>query len=168
MTTAQGTAASLPGRSGKQRVHSGDDRRKEATGNEKQPIRRKTSALAPREGALKPNGVPATLRLTRLLVSVPATRLPESHQGPEVGSQDGPAEGRHRVDAHQAANEGVLAALEQGHDVGPHVVSVLLSEVLSDRRVMSQRKLEQTRHTKKAAVVLYCSNFQGKIDCILF
>lgn len=63
-------------------------------------------------------------------MGVPAARLPESHHGSEVGSQNGPAEGRHRVDAHQAADEGVLAALEQGHDVGPHVVSVLLSEVL--------------------------------------
>lgn len=63
-------------------------------------------------------------------MGVPAARLPEGHQGAEVGPQDGPAEGRHRVDAHQAADEGVLAALEQGHDVGPHVVSVLLPEVL--------------------------------------
>lgn len=75
----------------------------------------------------------ATRVLTRLLVGVPAARLPESHQGSEVGSQHGPAEGGHRVDAHQAADEGVLAALEQGHDVGPHVVSVLLSEVLREK-----------------------------------
>lgn len=68
--------------------------------------------------------------LTRLLVGVPAACLPESHQGSEVGSEHGPAEGGHRVDAHQAADEGVLAALEQGHHVGPHVVRVLLSEVL--------------------------------------
>lgn len=56
--------------------------------------------------------VSAMLPLTRLLVGVPAARLPEGHQGSEVGSQNGPAEGRHRVDAHQAADESVLAALE--------------------------------------------------------
>lgn len=72
--------------------------------------------------------------LTRLLVGVSPARLSESHQGSEVGPQDGPAKGRHRVDAHQAADEGVLAALEQGHDVGPHVVSVLLPEVLRGGR----------------------------------
>lgn len=75
---------------------------------------------------------------------VPAARLPESHQGPEVGSKHGPAEGGHRVDAHQAADEGVLAALEQGHDVGPHVVSVLLSEVLREGgREQGQRVTRQ-------------------------
>lgn len=67
-------------------------------------------------------------------MGVSAARLPESHQGSEVGSQHGPAEGRHRVDSHQAANEGALAALEQGHDVGTHVVSVLLPEVLDNER----------------------------------
>lgn len=70
--------------------------------------------------------------LTTLLVDVSAAGLPESHQGSEVGSQHGPAEGRHRVDSHQAADEGVLAALEQGHDVGTHVVGVLLPEVLGE------------------------------------
>lgn len=69
-------------------------------------------------------------RLTRFLVGVSAAGLPESHQGSEVGPQHRPAEGRHRVDAHQAADEGVFAALEQGHDVGTHVVGVLLPEVL--------------------------------------
>lgn len=80
-------------------------------------------------------------------MGVSSARLPESHQGSEVGPQNGPAEGRHRVDAHQAADEGVLAALEQGHYVGPHVVSVLLSEVLREgsgrgRRLVRDRELE--------------------------
>lgn len=65
-------------------------------------------------------------------MGVPAAGLPESHQGSEVGPQHCPAEGRHGVDPHQAANEGVLAALEQGHNVRTHVVSVLLSEVLNE------------------------------------
>lgn len=65
-------------------------------------------------------------------MGVSAAGLPESHQGSEVGPQHCPAEGRHGVDPHQAADEGVLAALEQGHDVGTHVVSVLLSEVLNE------------------------------------
>lgn len=63
---------------------------------------------------------------------VSAPSLPESHQSSEVGPQHCPAEGRHRVDPHQATDEGVLAALEQGNNVGTHVVSVLLSEVLNE------------------------------------
>lgn len=65
-------------------------------------------------------------------MGVSAAGLPESHQGSEVGPQHRPAEGGHRVDAHQAADEGVFAALEQGHDVGTHVVGVLLPEVLRE------------------------------------
>lgn len=49
--------------------------------------------------------------LTSFFVGVSATGLPESHQGPEVGTQDSPAEGGHGVDSHQAADEGVLTAL---------------------------------------------------------
>lgn len=71
-------------------------------------------------------------RLTRFLVGVSAAGLPESHQGSEVGPQHRPAEGGHGVDAHQAADEAVLAALEKGHDVGTHVVRVLLPEVLRE------------------------------------
>lgn len=59
--------------------------------------------------------------------------LPESHQGPKVGSEDRPAEHGRRVDAHQPADEGVLAALQQRYDVWTHVVSVLLSEILRER-----------------------------------
>lgn len=70
--------------------------------------------------------------LTRFLVGVSAAGLPESHQGSEVGPQHRPAEGGHGVDAHQAADEGVLAALQQGHDVWTHVVCVLLPEVLHE------------------------------------
>lgn len=65
-------------------------------------------------------------------MGVSAAGLPESHQGSEVGPQHRPAEGRHGVDAHQAADEAVFAALEQGHDVGTHVVRVLLPEVLHE------------------------------------
>lgn len=68
--------------------------------------------------------------LTGLLLPVSPPGLPEGHQGPEVGAQHRPAEGGSRVDAHQAADEGVLAALQQRHDVRPHVVRVLLPEVL--------------------------------------
>lgn len=70
--------------------------------------------------------------LTSFLVSVSTSGLPESHQGSEVGSQHSPAEGCHRVDSHQAADEGVLAAFEQGHNVRTHVVGVLLPEVLNE------------------------------------
>lgn len=73
--------------------------------------------------------------LTSFLVGVSAAGLPESHHGSEVGSQHGPAEGRHGVDSHQAADEGVLAALEQGDDVRTHVVSVLLPEVLNEGKI---------------------------------
>lgn len=70
--------------------------------------------------------------LTCFLVGVSAAGLSESHQGSEVGPQHRPAEGRHGVDAHQATDEAVFAALEQGHDVGTHVVRVLLPEVLQE------------------------------------
>ena len=70
--------------------------------------------------------------LTCFLVGVSASSLPESHQSSEVGPQHCPTEGRHRVDPHQAADEGVLTALEQGNNVRTHVVSVLLSEVLNE------------------------------------
>lgn len=83
-----------------------------------------------KEGFLSASYRSHRLGLTRFLVGVSAAGLPESHQGSEVGPQHRPAEGRHGVDAHQAADEGVLAALEQGHDVGTHVVRVLLPEVL--------------------------------------
>lgn len=78
--------------------------------------------------------LPSTPRplLTCLLVGVSAARLPKSHHGPEVSSQHGPAESGHRVDSHQAADEGVLAALQQGHNVRTHVVGVLLPEVLNE------------------------------------
>lgn len=65
-------------------------------------------------------------------MGVSAAGLPKSHQGSEVGPQHRPAEGRHGVDAHQATDEAVFAALEQGHDVGTHVVRVLLPEVLQE------------------------------------
>lgn len=73
-------------------------------------------------------------------MGVSAAGLPKSHQGSEVGSQHGPAEGRHGVDSHQAADEGVLAALEQGYDVGTHVVSVLLPEVLDEGKTHASRQ----------------------------
>lgn len=50
--------------------------------------------------------------LTCPLLRVPLSSLPESHQGPEVGSEYRPAERGRRVDAHQPADEGVLAALQ--------------------------------------------------------
>lgn len=76
---------------------------------------------------------PFTWQLTGLLLRVSLPGLPEGHQGPEVGSEHRPAEGGRRVDAHQAADEGVLAALQQGDDVRTHVVRVLLPEVLRGR-----------------------------------
>lgn len=78
--------------------------------------------------------------LTCFLLGVSAAGLPESHQGSEVGPQHRPAEGRHGVDAHQTTDEAVFAALEQGHDVGTHVVRVLLPEVL-------QRQGQLTQHS---------------------
>lgn len=89
-------------------------------------------------------------------MGVPAARLPESHQGSEVGSQHGPAEGRHRVDSHQAADEGALAALEQGHDVRTHVVSVLLPEVLDDERGTQPTVAQQDFET--ISVLQKCRN----------
>lgn len=61
-----------------------------------------------------------------------AASLPEGHVGSEISTQHGPAESCHGVDPHQAADEGVLAALQQGHNVGTHVVGVLLPEVLNE------------------------------------
>lgn len=69
-------------------------------------------------------------KLTALLLGVSLSRLPEGHHGSAVSAQHGPAECRHRVDADQATDEGVPAALQQSYDVGPHVVRVLLPEVL--------------------------------------
>lgn len=79
-------------------------------------------------------------------MGVSAASLPESHQGSEVGSQHCPAEGCHGVDSHQAADEGVLAALEQGHNVRTHVVSVLLSEVLNEAEMCMQMLLRRNKH----------------------
>lgn len=69
-------------------------------------------------------------QLTSLLLRVSLSSLSESHQGPEVGSEYRPAERGSRVDAHQPADEGVLAALQQGYNVRAHVVGVFLPEVL--------------------------------------
>lgn len=49
--------------------------------------------------------------LTSLLVRVPLPGLSKSHQGPEVRPEHRPAESGRRVDADQAADECVLAAL---------------------------------------------------------
>lgn len=70
--------------------------------------------------------------LTRPLVLGPLPSLPESHQGSEVGPEHGPAERSGRVDADEAADEGVPAAFQQGYDVRAHVVRVLLSEILRE------------------------------------
>lgn len=70
-------------------------------------------------------------KLTTLLLDVSLPRLPEGHHGSAVSPQHSPAEGGHRVDADQAADEGVSAALQQSYDVRPHVVRVLLPEILS-------------------------------------
>lgn len=84
-----------------------------------------------KEGFPSSFGTPSW-NLTCFLVGVSAAGLSESHQGSEVGPQHRPAEGRHGVDAHQATDEAVFAALEQGHDIGTHVVRVLLPEVLQE------------------------------------
>lgn len=75
---------------------------------------------------------------TCFFVGVSASSLPERHMSSEVSAEHGPAKGRHGVDSHQAADEGVLAALEQGHNVGTHVVSVLLPEVLDEGKTCFQ------------------------------
>lgn len=58
-------------------------------------------------------------------------RLPEGHHSSAVSAQHGPTERSHWVDADQATDEGVSAALQQSNDIWPHVVRVLLPEVLS-------------------------------------
>lgn len=75
---------------------------------------------------------------TCFFVDVSASSLPERHISSEVSAEHGPAKGRHGVDSHQAADEGVLAALEQGHNVGTHMVSVLLPEVLDEGKTCFQ------------------------------
>lgn len=72
------------------------------------------------------------------------SRLPESHHCSAVSAQHGPAERSHRVDADQATDEAVSAALQQSYDVRPHVVRVLLPEVLGvgeERGILSENKL---------------------------
>lgn len=72
--------------------------------------------------------------LTCFFVGVLFPSLPERNKSPKVSPQHSPTEGRHGVDSHQATDEGVLAAFQQSHDVGPHVVSVLLPKVLRSGR----------------------------------
>lgn len=63
--------------------------------------------------------------------------IPERHHTSEIRPEHRPAEGGRRVDADQAADEGVFTALEQSDDVRPHVVCVLLSEVLKQQVIQT-------------------------------
>lgn len=49
--------------------------------------------------------------------------------GAEEGAQDGPAEDSHGVGADQLADKLLTGGLQNGDDVGPHQVQVLLTEV---------------------------------------
>lgn len=59
--------------------------------------------------------------------------VPEGHHGSEVSPEYSPAEGGHWVNTDQATDEGVLTALEKRDDVRPHVVRILLPEVLKQQ-----------------------------------
>lgn len=83
---------------------------------------------------------------------VPLSSLFESHQSSEVSSENGPAEGGRRVNADQAADEGVLAALQQSHDVRAHVIRVLFPEVLSGNvRKVHIKPLKMTQTQSSSA-----------------
>lgn len=56
--------------------------------------------------------------------------LIEGCQGAYGGPEDAPAEHGHGVCTNQLPQEAPLAATQQSHDVWPHVVCVLLTEVL--------------------------------------
>ena len=85
------------------------------------------------------------------LVSLPS--LPEGNQGPEVSPQHRPAERGRWVDANQPTDEGVLAALQQCHDVRTHVIRVLLPEVL--RNSESERLEYYISHSQIAQFESY-------------
>lgn len=59
-----------------------------------------------------------------------ASGLPKHSHGPDSGPEHGPAEHGHRVHANELPHVGAVTAPQQGHDVWPHVVHVLLPEVL--------------------------------------
>lgn len=59
-----------------------------------------------------------------------APGLPEHGHGVDGGPEHGPAEHRHRVHADELPHVGAVAAPQESHDVWPHVVHVLLPEVL--------------------------------------
>ncbi len=65
--------------------------------------------------------------------------IPEGYHGPEIGPEYSPAEGGHWVNTDQTTDEGVLTALEERNDVWPHVVRVLLSEVLGQQVTQTVR-----------------------------
>lgn len=81
--------------------------------------------------------------LTRFLLSVSLARLPEAHHCSEIGPQHSPAEGSHRVNPDQATDEGVLAAFQKGNDVRPHVICVLLPEILHRRHARTGLGMEE-------------------------
>lgn len=56
----------------------------------------------------------------------------EGGHAPDGGAQDAPAEHGHRVRADQLAHKRSLAAPQQRHDVGAHVIRVFLAEILPD------------------------------------
>ncbi len=65
--------------------------------------------------------------------------IPEGYHGSEIGPEYSPAEGGHWVNTDQTTDEGVLTALEECDDVWPHVVRVLLSEVLGQQVTQTVR-----------------------------
>lgn len=67
---------------------------------------------------------------TSFLLHVSFSSLPEGNHGPEEGPEDSPAENSHGIDPDHPADKGVLAAPQERHDVRPHVIRVLLSEIL--------------------------------------
>lgn len=71
---------------------------------------------------------------TSFLLHVSFPSLPEGHHGPEEGPQDSPAENSHGINANHATDEGVLAAAQESHDVRPHVIRVLLAEILGEEK----------------------------------
>lgn len=71
--------------------------------------------------------------LTGLFVFVLFARLTEGHGASEERSQNSPAERGHRMNSHQTADESVSTAFQKRYDIRPHVIRVLLPEILQDR-----------------------------------
>lgn len=78
-------------------------------------------------------------QLTGLFVFVLFARVTEGHGASEERSQNSPAERGHGMNSHQTADESVATAFQKRHDIRPHVIRVLLPEILQDKSAILYR-----------------------------